>query len=183
MHRPVFLTGMMGSGKSTIGCLLAQELGVPFIDLDLRIERLYGQTIEQLFKVSEEHFRRCERRALETLVNEPAFTVNLSIVATGGGIVVDPRNRAMMSSVGVVVFLDVPIDDLCQRLRNPSSSAVRPLVAGAQDGVRVRLASLWAARWTAYRSADHIIDGRGSPHDVVAGLQGELFPSGKPQAV
>src|SRR5690606_2368278 len=145
MPRPIFLTGMMGSGKTTIGRLLARDLGAEFIDHDERIERLFGRSIPELFAEGEPHFRRCERRALETLVREPAFGSRPVVVATGGGLVVDPANCATMASCGIVVHLDVPLEELLVRLDSPQARAVRPLVADAQ-ALRERLSALLSAR-------------------------------------
>lgn len=176
MPRPIFLTGMMGSGKTTIGRLLAQHLGATFIDLDERIERLFGRTIPAIFAEGEPQFRHLERRALETLVAEPAFGSRAAVVATGGGIILDPQNRATMAAHGSVVHLEVPLDDLVGRLGSPAARAARPLVAGEPSVLRERIAGLLSARNDAYRTAEYCIDGRGVPADVVERVHLELFP-------
>src|SRR5690606_301007 len=112
---PVFLTGMMGAGKSTLGPLLARRWGAPFVDLDRRIERIFGAAIPALFSRGEAHFRRCERAALRLLVAEPGFAGRTTVVAAGGGLVVDPDNRAVMRATGVVLLLDVPALELARR--------------------------------------------------------------------
>lgn len=184
MPRPIFLTGMMGSGKTTVGRLLARPLGAEFIDHDERIERLFGRSIAELFAQGEAYFRQCERRALETLVQEPAFASRSVVVATGGGIIVDPANRATMASCGTVVHLDVPLEELLVRLDAPQARAARPLVASEGDALRERLSALLSARSAAYRTAEYCMDGRGSPSDVVGRLQRELLcDDHEPEAV
>lgn len=174
MPRPIFLTGMMGSGKTTIGRLLASHLAAAFIDLDARIERVYGRSIGELFAEGEPHFRRCERRALESLVAEPGFGARVVVVATGGGIILDPCNRQTMAAVGTVVHLEVPLDDLVVRLQSSQARAARPLVAAEGSALRERLGTLLSDRKAAYRTAECCIDGRGTPSEVVARLQSEL---------
>lgn len=171
MPRPLFLTGMMGSGKSTVGRMLAHELGVPFIDLDRRIERLFGARIEELFSEGEEHFRRCERAALLSLCSEPGFAARPSVVATGGGVVVDAGNRAEMAKRGVVVHLDVPIEELMHRVEGDGG---RPLLDGSEISVRRRLGELLVARREAYRDGALSVDGRGPPASVVSRVRQAL---------
>jgi len=174
---------MMGSGKSTVGRLLAERVGAVFIDLDVRIERLFGRTIGELFEAGEPYFRACERQALASLVQEPAFAAQHVVVATGGGIVLDPANRQTMAAHGTVVHLDVPLDELIARLEAPDARAVRPLAAGSTEGLRERLSVLWTARRPSYRTAQHCLDGRGTPLEVVARLQRELYGDPEPKAV
>ena len=171
MQRPLFLTGMMGCGKSTVGRLLAHELGAPFIDLDRRIERIFGVTVEALFARGEDDFRACERGALLGLLDEPAFAAREAVVATGGGVVVDPRNRADMARAGVVVHLDVPVDELARRVEGEGG---RPLLDGSTIEVRRRLGELLAARSHAYRAADLTVDGRGTPEQVAGRIRAAL---------
>jgi shikimate kinase len=159
---------MMGSGKSTAGLILAERLEAPFIDLDARVQRIFGRTIEALFAEGEERFRRCERLALESLVAEPAFASRSAVVATGGGVVLDPRNRDTMSGAGVVVHLDVPVAELAARLLAGEERRTRPLLAEAgSDGLPTRLAELLAMRRAAYLDRSVVVDGRGSA-EVVA---------------
>jgi shikimate kinase len=174
---PIFLTGMMASGKSTVGRLLALELGVPFIDLDRRIEILFGCSVDALFADGEAAFRAAETTALESLLAEPGFAARRSVVATGGGVVIDPRNRAAMAAAGLVVHLDVELDDLVGRLEPEDEG--RPLLRLPADGraidrpgstmaVRRRLAELLATRRQAYRDGAIRVDGRGPPEFVAA---------------
>lgn len=164
-QRPVFLTGMMGAGKSTVGPLLAALWDAPFIDLDRRIERLFGAAIPALFARGEPHFRRCERAALQLLVAEPGFCSRTVVVATGGGLVVDPDNRARMREAGVVFFLDVPVAELARRLSS-APIAGRPLLGPDIDAVVARVTELLDRRRSAYEEAHGVVDGSGPPQDV-----------------
>ena len=169
MKAPVFLTGMMGSGKSTAGRIVADRLGVPFIDLDARVQRIHGRSIEELFAEGEERFRRCERVALESLVAEPAFAARGAVVATGGGTIIDPHNRDAMIGVGTIVHLDVPVGELAARLLQCGER--RPLLIGyaphaGTDGLPTRLAELLAMRRAAYLDRSIVVDARGEPEAV-----------------
>lgn len=174
MASPIFLTGMMGSGKSTVGRILAQETGASFVDLDRRIERLFGRTIESLFGEGEPRFRELERVALTSLVAEPGFQGRNVVVATGGGIVIDPNNRDTMSTAGRVVFLSVSVDLLVARLEPAAQEQGRPLLTTTQRGVRHRLEGLLAARRGAYRDRSLVVDADASP-EVVAQRIGRVL--------
>lgn len=172
MRGPVFLVGMMGSGKTTVGrCLAARECAA-FCDLDQRLERITGRSVAALFAAGEPAFRVLERAALRSLVAEPGFTARACVVATGGGIVIDPDNRATMRSAGTIVYLDVPTDELVARLG--AELHARPLLAGADP--KTRLVELLVARRDAYRDGAIAIDGSGPP-DVVAGRIAEVLPT------
>lgn len=157
---------MMGSGKSSVGRALASRLGATFIDLDVRIERMFGKTIPDAFGVGESHFRQLERAALRSLVGEPGFTGRTVIVATGGGAVLDPDNRACMDAAGARVFLQVPAAELAARLA-AAQDDTRPLIADADEPV-ARLKALWAERRATYEDAPYHVDGVG-PVLAVAG--------------
>lgn len=168
-QRPVFLTGMMGAGKSTVGPLLAELWGAVFVDLDRRIERIFGAAIPSLFAGGEPLFRRCERAALRLLLAEPGFRRRTVVVATGGGLVVDPANRADMREAGVVFFLDVPPLELARRLVT-SPLAGRPLLGPDTAAVAARVTELLERRRSAYEEAHGVVDGSGPPQDVARRL-------------
>lgn len=167
MTGPVFITGMMGSGKTTVGRLVADATRAAFVDLDARIARIFGVSIEVLFADGEQRFRECERTALEALANEPGVRDREVVVATGGGIVIDARNLATMHRVGTTVFLDVPVPELAARL-GAGGGRGRPLLADANEPVEVQLRRLLAAREGAYAGCHLRVDGRGDP-EIVAG--------------
>lgn len=168
--RPVFLTGMMGAGKSTIAPLLAAAWGAPWIDLDLRIARIFGASVAAQFARGEAQFRRREHLALRLLLAEPGLCARTVVVATGGGVVLDPANRALMAAAGHVVLLAAPLDELTRRLRAPDQRAARPLLAGADEDVRARLAEKLLDRGSAYGEANMVVDTSGSPQDAVQRL-------------
>lgn len=172
-QRPVFLTGMMGAGKTTVGPLLAELWGAVFIDLDRRVERIFGAAIPSLFAGGEPHFRRCERAALRLLLAEPGFRGRTVVVATGGGVVVDPDNRAVMRAAGVVLFLDVPPLELARRLGGDSLAA-RPLLGSDPAAILMRVTELLGQRRSAYEEAHGVVDGSGPPQDVARRLLMEL---------
>jgi shikimate kinase len=118
--KPLFLTGFMGAGKTTVGKELSKLLALPFVDLDHYIERSHGVTIKDMFAtIGEEKFRELESEALKKIT-----TPNL-VIATGGGIILNKLNRDWMKREGVTIHLHVPFEQLVQRLSNDET---RPLI-------------------------------------------------------
>lgn len=129
------LIGPMGAGKSSLGRRLAQTRGLAFVDLDREIETRAGTEIPTMFACEgEAGFRRREAEALADVLARTAC-----VIATGGGAVLDPRNRDLMRQDGFVVYLQIDIDEQLARLANDRS---RPLLAGADRiDVLTRLAA------------------------------------------
>jgi shikimate kinase len=122
MTSRIFLVGFMGSGKSTIGKLLAQTLGFRFIDLDTHIETVRNKTISEIFSLYGEHgFRAIEQEALHSLAVEHDI-----VVASGGGTPCFYDNMLWMVSNGTVIFLDCSVQSLFERLK--SEQEHRPLI-------------------------------------------------------
>jgi shikimate kinase len=141
----VYLIGMMGAGKSTIGQLLAQKLQYHFFDTDDLVERSSGQKIPEIFADSGESvFRQLEHQVLAEV---SAYTH--LVVATGGGIILDQMNWSYLR-YGIVVWLDVPVDVLHQRLT--AHSVKRPLLE-APDPQAV-LTEIYNLRRDRYAQAD-----------------------------
>ena len=178
MHRPLFLTGMMGCGKTTVGRVLAHDFGRTVVDLDERIERLFGRTVAELFEAGEASFREHEHQALRSLLAEPGFGGHGTVVTAGGGTVLDRRNREAMDAVGTRIYLEVGVDELVRRLL-PTVEAdpdARPLLKGEPARVRARVAELLAARRSAYRAGAIAVDAEADPvcvaERIVVALEG-----------
>ena len=162
----IYLTGLMASGKSTVGPLLADALGTRFVDLDWLVEARTGRTVAELFAAGgEPAFRVAEAGALdETTRGEPA------VIATGGGTLVGAANLRTARSAGAVVWLRMSLGVLIPRLER--SRTVRPLLAGP-DGrplsggaLRARVCALLDAREPFYAQADLVVDADGPPYAV-----------------
>ena len=140
----IYLIGMMGVGKTTIGQVLASQLGYQFFDTDVVVEQSAGQTIAQIFSaVGEAQFRQWETAALGQLASHTR-----KVIATGGGIVLQPHNWQHLR-YGLVVWLNAPLDLLQQRLQ---ADTTRPLLQG--EDLALRLERLMAQRQALYRQAD-----------------------------
>ena len=159
----VYLVGMPGSGKSTVGREVAGRLGVPFVDLDEEVERRSGATVSQIFaSEGEAGFRTLEARALVD-----ASRQDPSVVACGGGVVLEPANRITLRNTGTCVYLHVPLAVLEERVE---PAADRPLIRAEGD-----LERLLAEREGLYREfAAHVVDGSGDPGEVADAIVEEL---------
>ncbi|WAL58789.1 shikimate kinase [Thermocoleostomius sinensis A174] len=154
----LYLIGMMGSGKSTVGKILATQLGYHFFDTDAVIEQAAEQSIADIFtNLGEPTFRELESQVLAEL---SAYTK--LVIATGGGIVLQQMNWSYLRH-GLIVWLDVGVDQLSQRL---SHDRTRPLLAG--DNPRQKLTDLLHQRQSLYAQADlHIhVEDQESPTQV-----------------
>lgn len=146
----LYLVGMMGTGKSTIGKELAKSLGYGFLDTDDVIVQTTGQSINDIFATQgEAAFRDIETQVL----NEVSAYTKL-VVATGGGIVVKQQNWSFLQH-GLVIWLDVPVDELVKRLKQDTS---RPLLKDKETDLHQKLSDLMAQRQARYAQADVKID-------------------------
>lgn len=162
----VYLVGLMGSGKTTIGRILARRMGRRFFDSDHEIEHRTGVRIPTIFELEgEAGFRRREAQTIAELTQEAAI-----VLATGGGAILDPANREALHATGWVVYLDVPTHILIERTRNDSN---RPLLQVANPAERLN--TLRTQRDPLYREvADLVIDGsRNNSHSAVARILSE----------
>jgi len=156
----VYLVGLMGAGKTTIGRSLAKRLGLGFVDSDREIEARTGVSIPTVFEIEgEEGFRKREAQVIADLARASG-----QVVATGGGAVLRAENRACMVSSGFVVYLNVPPFTLWERTRHDRN---RPLLQ-VEDPL-LRLKELYAQRDPYYREvADIVVDGnRTNAHSVL----------------
>jgi shikimate kinase len=144
----VFLVGLMGAGKTSVGKLLARRLGKTFCDCDQEIERATGVKIPVIFEIEgESGFRARESKILAELVSRSD-----TVLATGGGAVLSGENRALLSGNGVVVYLRAAAPDLWNRTRHDKN---RPLLKTAEP--LARLEQLFAERDPLYRGVAHIV--------------------------
>lgn len=163
----LYLIGMMGAGKTTIGRQLARRLSKRFVDLDHELERRTGVRIPVIFEIEgEPGFRRRESQVLGELASESGL-----VVATGGGVVLDPDNRACLARSGLVIYLNVPPEVLFDRTRHDRN---RPLLQVADP--RARIEQLHAQRDPLYRQvADLVVTGgRCGPLAVIRQIEKEL---------
>ena len=148
----IFLTGFMGSGKSTIGPILANTLGYGFADVDKVIEEHVGKTVREIFQEEgERFFRDVEHRVLAELSERDHCVISL-----GGGSVVDPGNFAVVKNSGILVYLQSSPEHLLKRLQH---KADRPVLSDSEgerldEGqLRERVLQLYAAREPIYSQA------------------------------
>jgi shikimate kinase len=180
----IVLTGLSGSGKTSVGTALSELLGWTFIDTDSLIEVDYGSTIAEIFSSKgEPFFRGLETRILEKLAADLGRSRQNCVVSTGGGAVISEHNRKILKSLGKVVFLSAPIEVLAARL---SGDTTRPLLnspsanldnqadlanlANLSDQLNIcpqteqmsrlilKLENLLSLRENAYKEADLVVD-------------------------
>ncbi|MBI2312852.1 MAG: shikimate kinase AroK [Betaproteobacteria bacterium] len=146
----IFLVGLMGAGKTTVGKLLAKRLRKTFLDCDQEIQKRTGVSIPVIFEIEgESGFRTRESAALKELT-----AMENVVLATGGGAVLSRENRQLLSRNGTVVYLRAVVDDLWARTRHDRN---RPLLQ--TEDPRAKLAGLFAERDPLYQEvADIIID-------------------------
>lgn len=143
----IALTGFMGSGKSSVGLLVADALGCPFIDLDSEIERTARRSIPEIFaQDGEQEFRRLEKKALEQTVKK--YAENTAVLALGGGTVTVPGAITLLQQKTTCIYLQASLETLLSHLEGQTEG--RPL-ADAQLPVRL------AAREPLYEQAAHVI--------------------------
>jgi shikimate kinase len=135
---------MMGSGKTTVGRIVADRLGLPFHDTDEAVEEASGRTVVELFADGEQTFRDAEADAVRSLAGQDA------VVACGGGVVLDEGNVGALRATGLVVWLDAPVSVLAVRVGDATG---RPLLDGDPDAGLERIASERRAR---YEAAAHL---------------------------
>lgn len=153
----IILIGFMAAGKSTIGKMLAERTGRSFVDTDLLIEAKLNKTVADIFaEDGEECFRAEESVILSEL--QPHSSL---VIATGGGIVINPKNRDLLKKLGKVIWLKISLADLNERVPD---SASRPLLLKPKN----KIEKLLQKRDNYYRgNADIIIDASGDNPDEI----------------
>ena len=171
------LAGFMGSGKTTVGTLLARQLAWRFVDLDERIENSAAMRIPEIFtRLGESGFRQLEAEQLRAILGRAMETRDSLILALGGGTYAQPGCPEFLRASAVpVLWLDSPIEVLFSRCMTMNG---RPLF---RDEASFR--DLYLQRLPSYKTADFRVDSSGQPADVVANiLRQEIVPALKNQA-
>lgn len=154
----IVLMGFMGTGKTTVGRLLASRLGRPFVDMDAVIEAREGRAISAIFaKEGEAHFRKLERALAVELAGRAG-----QVIATGGGVVLNPDNVTDFRRTGIVVCLTAPPETI---LRRVAGDAHRPLLEDGEKTERIR--RLLEVRRPFYEALPHRLDTAGSAPEAL----------------
>jgi shikimate kinase len=177
--RLIVLVGLMASGKTSVGRILAQRLGLSFVDADHEIEAAAHMTIPEIFaKHGEADFRSGERRVIARLLKDGP-----RVLATGGGAFMSPETRDAIRERGVSVWLKADFETLMRRARRRSN---RPLLQTADPEATMR--QLIDVRYPVYAEADVTVISIDGPHEATAdmiitalgsrfsGLDGEATP-------
>jgi shikimate kinase len=152
----IWLIGMMGTGKTTVGAIIAERLDMRVIDTDAEVMERSGRTIPELFDDSEATFRDWESAVIADIAAGPP-----AVVATGGGAILDPANVERMRTSGVRILLEADASTLEAR---GAADGERPLLRRSDD-----IAEINAGRRSRYRdAADHVVDTSGKDVGVVA---------------
>jgi shikimate kinase len=159
----IFLCGLSGSGKSTVGAILAGLLEVTFVDIDTEVEAATGMAISDMFaEKGEKEFRRLEREAIESSVENDS-----AVIALGGGAVENEQNLMMIKRSGLLVYLETSSKVAASRL---GKAADRPLLAEFAEEAQLvdRLEEMRKRREMNYLTADIVIDTNGKSESDVA---------------
>ena len=152
-QQPIYLVGMMGAGKTTIGRALARRLGWEFVDLDHELESRCGVRVSIIFDIEgEQGFRKRESALLDECSQRSGI-----VLATGGGAVLAPENRRVLRERGVVVYLRANVDELFRRVERDRN---RPLLQ--TDNPRQRLQDLLEQREPLYEEVADLVFDTGS---------------------
>lgn len=151
MKNNVILTGFMGTGKTSLGKLLATRLGRPFVDIDKKIEDETQLSIPKIFEqYGEEHFRELERVAVKELSEKRGL-----VIATGGGTIKDEENFRLLKSSGLLICLTTEPEEILNRT---SRRGERPILDGGGDERLETIKKLLAERKKFYDRADYQVD-------------------------
>ena len=155
----IFIVGSMGSGKTSIGKMLAKNNNLSFLDTDHEIIRSCGYSIPDIFeKFGEEHFRGLETEQLRKM-----NVIENHVISTGGGIILRDDNEKLMKDLGIIIFLDININSQIDRVKNRKN---RPLLNN--KSLKDNLLSLKKIRDPIYKKiSNYIIDVSGKERDQV----------------
>ena len=155
----IILTGFMGTGKTTLGRLLAQRIGYEFIDTDALIEAQIGQTIAELFQTKgEAAFRKLESKLVEELAQKEGL-----VIATGGGLVLNPKNVAVLSKTGKIICLTASPEEILARVSKQED--VRPLLQDKDP--KAKIVELLQQRDSVYRQFPQLSTSKLSREELI----------------
>jgi len=172
-HGNIFLVGLMGAGKTSVGRMLARRLHKEFLDADAEVERVTGVKIPVIFEIEgESGFREREEKMIEKLTAMSGI-----VLATGGGAVISAANRQLLKTRGHVIYLRAAPEDLWRRTRRDRS---RPLLQTADPLGKLRM--LYEQRDPLYREVAHLIVDTGSQSvaHLTSRIQQQLVPLDTP---
>ena len=168
--KAVFLVGYMGAGKTTVGRLLAKQLGWEFLDLDEQITTRNRRSVAEIFETAgEDGFRRVESEALREVLRDLTPDSGPKVIALGGGTLSAPSNLELVrGSDMVLVYLDAPVTELYRRCSQ--QDVVRPL-----QGTEAEFRARYEQRRNSYRAANITVNTIGKPllgvvHEIIHSL-------------
>ena len=151
MKDNIILTGVMGTGKTSLGKLLAMKLGRPFIDIDKKIEDESNLSVTKIFEqYGEEHFRELEKAAVKEISNRRGL-----VIATGGGTIKDEENLNLLKSSGIMICLTTEPEEIFNRTARRGE---RPVLDGGGNERLETIKKLLAERKKFYDRADYQVD-------------------------
>ncbi len=154
LNKNIVLIGMPGSGKTTLGKIIAEKLDRDFCDIDEHIEKAQNKKISEIFELGESEFRRIERDTVKEISQRKR-----AVIATGGGAVKFPENLYHLKKNGTIIFIDRDLEDIARDI----NSGKRPLL---KDDVE-KIYELHRERHVLYNGyADHVIPNIGSLDEV-----------------
>lgn len=164
VNKRIFLVGLMGAGKTTVGGIVSEKLKIPFIDLDSLIESKTGKSINGIFnEKGEECFREIESGLLqESVCRNPEF-----VMSTGGGILLKKQNRELIQCSGISIYLKASLNTIWNRISTDTS---RPLLK--VDDPYSALSHLLEERSSLYDKSDYTVVTDGlNPNEVASRIQ------------
>tara|TARA_B100001750_G_C15500128_1_gene596633 strand:- start:183 stop:695 length:513 start_codon:yes stop_codon:yes gene_type:complete len=166
-NKNIYLIGMMGSGKSTIGKKLSDAIDIPLLDMDIELEKIMEMKIDTIFnEYGENRFRMIESSFFSEITKK-----NIFVYATGGGIILNKSNQKILMQKGTTIFLDCSLDVLYSRLKNNVNS--RPIL---KNDFEKKINEIYNERYDIYKSCSDFIQDTSSltPNKIVDHIRNYL---------
>ena len=166
-NKNIYLIGMMGSGKSTIGKKLSDAIDIPLLDMDIELEKIMEMKIDTIFnEYGKNRFRMIESSFFSEITKK-----NIFVYATGGGIILDKSNQKILMQKGTTIFLDCSLDVLYSRLKNNVNS--RPIL---KNDFEKKINEIYNERYDIYKSCSDFIQDTSSltPNKIVDHIRNYL---------